>query len=185
MGKTKTRERIVESAYKCFSEKGYIGTTTKEISKLAGISEVTLFRYFRSKKELFEEVLDKFSVLPDIEKIKMEKSLPIEKKLEKVAEEIIRSLKEKKNFIKILLSEISPHSEEVSEIYREFISRLDSIIAEILSSDRETARLFHSSLFGYFLSEEIFLESEIDDRKLKGIVKKLVELFTERRGEEK
>jgi len=172
-----TRESILEAAYRCFSEKGYLGATTREIAGMAGVSEVTLFRHFRSKRELFEEVLKNFSVLPDIEKIRAESSLPPQEKLKKVAIQILNSLKEKKNFIKILLSEVSSYPEEVSKIYEGFITRLDALIAEILSSDRETARLFHSSLFGYFLSEEIFLKKEIREKEIERVVEKLVRLY--------
>jgi AcrR family transcriptional regulator len=55
--KEKTREKILESALKLFSERGYLGTTTKEIATLAGITETTLFRHFPSKEVIFEEVL--------------------------------------------------------------------------------------------------------------------------------
>ncbi|WP_456341667.1 TetR/AcrR family transcriptional regulator [Thermovibrio sp.] len=178
-----TRERIVEAAYRCFSQKGYLGATTREIARLAGVSEVTLFRYFKSKRELFEKVLKKFSVIPDIERISAESSLPPEEKLRKVAKEILLSLKGKRNFIRILLSEVSLYEEEIAEIYEKFIERLDSIVAQILKTDKETARLFHSSLFGYFLSEEIFLRREINEKEAKEVINKLVEIFTGCRSE--
>ena len=38
---------------KVFVEKGFKGSTTIEIAKAADISEVTLFRYFKSKQEIF------------------------------------------------------------------------------------------------------------------------------------
>jgi len=174
-----TRERIVEAAYRCFSQKGYLGATTREIARLAGISEVTLFRHFKSKRELFEEVLKRFSVIPDIERISAESSLPPEEKLRKAAKEILLSLKEKRNFIRILLSEVSLYEEEVAQIYERFIERLDSLIAQILKTDKETARLFHSSLFGYFLSEEIFLRRELREEEVERVVGKLVQLFAE------
>ncbi len=48
--KEKMREKILGTALKLFfSEKGYLGTTTKEIVTLAGITETTLFRHFSSK----------------------------------------------------------------------------------------------------------------------------------------
>jgi len=179
----KTRERIVEAAYRCFSEKGYLGATTKEIAHIAGISEVTLFRHFKSKRELFEEVLKRFSVIPDIERIRAESTLLKGEKLKKVAMEILASLKDKKDFIKILLSEVPLYEEEVAEIYRGFLEKLDCLIAEILLTDKQTARLFHSSLFGYFLSEEIFLRREIDEKEAKEVINKLVEIFTGCRNE--
>lgn len=43
---------ILEAALKVFSEKGFNGATTAEIAREAGIAEGTIFRHFRSKKDL-------------------------------------------------------------------------------------------------------------------------------------
>ena len=47
------KEQIIQSALSVFIEKGFSGTTTAELAKAAGISEVTLFRHFSSKQEIF------------------------------------------------------------------------------------------------------------------------------------
>ncbi len=47
------RQQIVERAMEVFIKSGYKGATTARIAKEAGISEVTLFRNFSSKQELF------------------------------------------------------------------------------------------------------------------------------------
>ena len=49
-----THTKIIEAAKTLFSTKGYAATTTKDISNYAGISEVTLFRHFESKRNLFQ-----------------------------------------------------------------------------------------------------------------------------------
>src|SRR5437764_7383183 len=50
--KEQTKEKILAAALELFRAKGLDGTTTKEISKKAGIAEGTLFNYFRTKEEL-------------------------------------------------------------------------------------------------------------------------------------
>ena len=50
--KRQTKERILKAALELFQEKGLDGTTTKEISKRAGIAEGTLFNYFKTKEDL-------------------------------------------------------------------------------------------------------------------------------------
>jgi len=52
-GKSVTEVRIVEAAVQLFSRQGYKGTSTRDISHLAAVNEVTLFRYFPRKAELF------------------------------------------------------------------------------------------------------------------------------------
>ena len=48
------RERIIETARGMFAERGYRGTTTRELAVAAGVAEPTLFRHFPSKAELFD-----------------------------------------------------------------------------------------------------------------------------------
>ena len=50
--KERTKERILAAALELFREKGLEGTTTKEVSKKAGIAEGTLFNYFKTKEDL-------------------------------------------------------------------------------------------------------------------------------------
>jgi AcrR family transcriptional regulator len=49
--------RICEAARQLFAERGYHGTTTREIARLADVSETLLFRYYGSKAGLFEFVV--------------------------------------------------------------------------------------------------------------------------------
>jgi AcrR family transcriptional regulator len=48
-----TQIRIVEAAVRLFAQQGYKGTSTRDISQLAKVNEVTLFRYFPRKADLF------------------------------------------------------------------------------------------------------------------------------------
>lgn len=48
-----TRDLLIDASIKVFSEKGYQSATTIEISKEAGVSEMTLFRHFKTKNNLF------------------------------------------------------------------------------------------------------------------------------------
>lgn len=51
------RTAILLAAVPLFARKGFAGTTTKEISEAAAISEALLFRHFPSKKQLYDEIL--------------------------------------------------------------------------------------------------------------------------------
>lgn len=52
-----THEKIIEAAKVLFEKKGYTAATTKEIAELADVSEVTLFRHFETKRNLFEQTV--------------------------------------------------------------------------------------------------------------------------------
>lgn len=50
--KEKTKRDILHAALALFAEKGFYATTTKAISRKAGIAEGTLFNYFETKEDL-------------------------------------------------------------------------------------------------------------------------------------
>ncbi len=49
--------RIVQAAVVLFSKQGFHGTSTREIARLADVSEVTVFRYFEHKDDIFWSAL--------------------------------------------------------------------------------------------------------------------------------
>jgi len=49
---------IIEAALTLFSQKGFRGTTTKEIAQAAGCSEATLFKHFATKDKLYSAILE-------------------------------------------------------------------------------------------------------------------------------
>jgi AcrR family transcriptional regulator len=52
------RNQIVAIAAEFFSQKGFRGTTTKEIADHAGVSEAIIFRHFATKDDLYRAILD-------------------------------------------------------------------------------------------------------------------------------
>ncbi|MBB5323911.1 AcrR family transcriptional regulator [Anoxybacillus tepidamans] len=44
--------KILEAAIEMFAEKGYAATSTSEIAKRAGVAEGTIFRHYKTKKDL-------------------------------------------------------------------------------------------------------------------------------------
>jgi AcrR family transcriptional regulator len=52
------RLQILAVAVGLFSNRGFRGTTTKEIAQAAGVSEAMVFRHFATKEELYSAILD-------------------------------------------------------------------------------------------------------------------------------
>ncbi|ASB87061.1 TetR/AcrR family transcriptional regulator [Bacillus sonorensis] len=57
--KENRREEILEAGLEVFSEKGYYNTTTALIAEKAGISQPYIFKFFKTKEELFAAALDR------------------------------------------------------------------------------------------------------------------------------
>jgi sugar-specific transcriptional regulator TrmB len=71
--KEDVKDRIIASALQEFKEKGYINSSIRTIAKNAGIASGNVYRYFESKDELFNKIIDPvhnqlMSYISDIEK---------------------------------------------------------------------------------------------------------------------
>src|SRR5581483_3008071 len=51
------RSEVLRAAQAVFGERGYAGTSTKEIATRAAVSEPLLFRHYGSKAQLFDEAV--------------------------------------------------------------------------------------------------------------------------------
>ena len=53
------RHQILDVAIRLFSQKGFRGTTTKEIALAAGVNEAIIFRHFATKSDLYAAIIDR------------------------------------------------------------------------------------------------------------------------------
>ena len=68
MSASDRRTQLVDIALTVFSQKGFNGTTTKEIAAAAGITEAMIFRHFPSKQALYKAVLESKIGCPGFER---------------------------------------------------------------------------------------------------------------------
>ncbi|MFB9329022.1 TetR/AcrR family transcriptional regulator [Paenibacillus aurantiacus] len=54
---TAKQRRIVESAVEVFAEKGFAASSTSEIAQRAGVAEGTIFRHYKTKKDLLLSIV--------------------------------------------------------------------------------------------------------------------------------
>ncbi|MDO4545538.1 MAG: TetR/AcrR family transcriptional regulator [Bacillota bacterium] len=55
--KMPTKERIIEESLTLFSIKGFKGTSVKEIADAVGIKDSSLYKHFKSKREIFDTIV--------------------------------------------------------------------------------------------------------------------------------
>ncbi len=58
MNEKSTRELIFEKAVKLFAEKGYHGTSMRELAKAVGIKESSIYNHFNGKSAIMEAILE-------------------------------------------------------------------------------------------------------------------------------
>ena len=125
LSKEEREKEIVEAAKEVFIKKGYLGATTMELAKKANISEVTLFRYFPTKNELFMATVEPI-ITEAIDQVLQEKQVPPDQLLERFMRERIYFIKSNRELIKLALIESQMNHELSKEI-----NVIDSIIYKI------------------------------------------------------
>ena len=99
-----TKEKIMEAARQLFEQKGFAAATTKEIAALAGISEVTLYRHFESKRSLFNETLHScFHPYTIDDYLKNDVTYELRTDLRHIAYELLNTYKKNASLIRIVM----------------------------------------------------------------------------------
>ncbi len=122
MSKEDRRIQILDSALEVFVEKGYNGTTTQDIAKSADISEVTLFRYFSSKQEIYMEAIEPIIITTLKDSIDASKDLSIKEKLSYIIIERIKLISKYHKVVRLILIEnqVNPELGDLNYIKRIF-----------------------------------------------------------------
>lgn len=188
--KTKdTKERILEAALKQFSAKGYIGSTTREIAKEAGISEVTLFRHFPTKEILLEATIRTHSFLPRIKNLLPSLSeMRYREALVSIGKAFMDRLNERKDLIRIMHSEFHLYPKEVREIQRNMLDEITITLASYFTLMQERGELrkfdpkiaskgFLGALFGFFTAREFQHSKDMRNIDVEVIINEYVEIF--------
>ena len=105
MKKEERRAQILDAAMAVFVEKGFNGSTTLEIAKAADVSEVTLFRYFSSKQEIFLSGIEPILLSTLKGSIDLSADLSAQAKLEYILFERICLISSHYKIVKLILSE--------------------------------------------------------------------------------
>ncbi len=53
-----SRERVLRAATLLFAAKGFEGTSTRDVARKAKVNEITIFRLFKNKQDLYLRILD-------------------------------------------------------------------------------------------------------------------------------
>nr|WP_301551117.1 TetR/AcrR family transcriptional regulator [Alkalihalobacillus hemicentroti] len=172
---TDKQKRIVEAAIEMFSEKGFAASSTSEIAKRAGVAEGTIFRHYKTKKELLLAIVTPVMgnlvapfIVKDLEKV-LEKDYEF---YEEFLEAMVRNrqafIQKHLPIVRILVQEIPFHEELRGQFIEHVAKDLYARFANIVSHFQEkgelvqmpptsVVRLTISSILGFFLARYIFL----------------------------
>jgi AcrR family transcriptional regulator len=179
---TEKQRKILLAAIESFSEKGFASTSTSEIAKKAGVAEGTIFRHYKTKKDLLTAIVVPIMakvvgpyIVNDFDKVLNQQYDRIEDFLRATIENRRDVLKKLLPVVKIMLQEI-PFQPELREqfidlIMKNLFSRVSNIIEGFQQKGQiiempavSVARLVITSVMGYLFSRYIlFPEAPWDD----------------------
>ena len=122
------KKKTLESAIKLFAKQGYNGTSTLQIAKEAGVSQATVFKYFKTKEDLLYSI-----IVPVIPKLfssflgRVKKANSVQELISYVVRDRFEFLEENRNTVRIVFSELLTNEElkkqllfSISKIFEEF-----------------------------------------------------------------
>ncbi|WP_449600267.1 TetR/AcrR family transcriptional regulator [Paenibacillus sp. Marseille-Q9583] len=80
------RNEIIDAAEELFSQKGFDGTSTNDILEKVGIARGTLYHHFKSKEDIMDALIERYSVrlLGAAQEIAADKSIPVVERIIRV-----------------------------------------------------------------------------------------------------
>jgi len=135
------REQILQTAVDLFSQRGFKGTTTKEIGRASGVSEAMVFRHFANKDELYAAILhnkgckDGVQTFPWAENKALQKSMAEKDDLEvfyNIGLDALNKHQADIGFMRLLFYAALEEHELADRFFTDFVSRVYDFIGAYL-----------------------------------------------------
>jgi AcrR family transcriptional regulator len=135
-----TRQRILEAAAQVFGEQGYARATTRALADAAGVNEVTLFRHFGSKKNLFAAVVEQFGGPAVTTALEAQFTGELRHDLHAFGRGLLQVMLERQDALRLMLCEAS-HFPEVRATLVQNPRQLRQMLARYLQTQMDQGRL--------------------------------------------
>ena len=98
--RTQMRDKILHQSMLYFARNGFTGTKISDLAKHIGIGQGTIYLYFESKEELFQEIRKMAASEKDIKELKLLAQLPIPAKIKihQLSESVLQQLEKSESF---------------------------------------------------------------------------------------
>ena len=136
--------RILDDAEILFSEKGFEGTTVRDIAENAGVNLAMISYYFGSKDKLLEALFRNRmeATQARLEVIVSNKSLSLSQKMHMVIDEYISKVMNKQAFYKILLMEqVTNKNKEVIKLMHDYKMSYAKLISKMLNDEQKSKKI--------------------------------------------
>ena len=131
------REQILQTAVNLFSQRGFKGTTTKEIARAAGVSEAMVFRHFATKDELYGAILDNKGCEDGVRRFPWEANEKLQQAIEQkddfavfynIAFDALNKHQADESFMRLLFYSALEEHQLAERFFGEFVARIYGFI---------------------------------------------------------
>lgn len=100
-----TKEMILYKSMLYFARNGFAGTKISDLAKHIGIGQGTIYSYFESKEDLFQEIYKMVNREKDIKQLRLLSSLPISarQKIHRLTNTILQQLEKDDDFAGVVV----------------------------------------------------------------------------------
>ena len=188
------REEILKVSLHLFAEKGFHGTSMRDIAREANITEGLIYHYFASKRDLFRAIIEEYSFLPLLRTLPdLAEQLDLRALLIVLARGFFDVLRQNTQLTRLLLQEVQVFPEEKEAFFADAVGESISELAHILEgrmNDRARAqvvpqvasRIFFNALLAFFVEQEILGGKHLLPEDEQVYVEHLVDMFVKRLG---
>lgn len=176
MRKIATQQAILAAAKELFIANGYKGTTTAQIAKEAGISEMTLFRHFAKKEDVFRRVID--PVVSFVDQLAVAKHENLQDTVQELLQNRLPFLLAEKELVRLVVLE-SYVGEGQSNPIVEVIQKLAAHFTTLQQEERELLiRLIAGFILsGIFLPKRQGSDKQMTESFLHSVIYPLLDSF--------
>lgn len=128
------REQILDAAMRLFGQKGYQGTSIRDIAREVGITEGLIYHYFENKEQLLEACWRSRSWFPRLQAL-LERApgMPLSLVLHELLSDFLTTLYANRDAVVMCAVEMQHHS-ELAAFYMERIEANQEMIARLVRS---------------------------------------------------
>jgi AcrR family transcriptional regulator len=128
-----TREQILDSSLRLFSEKGFARTSVRDIAQAAGITDAAIYYHFASKRDLFDALIDERGFTAALESLeRAEITVGPEEAIPGIAQNALAFIYQNRDLMKVLMGEAMAGDAVATEEYQMLVERFRKAEARIL-----------------------------------------------------
>lgn len=183
----RSRQAIEDAAYELFLEQGYSATSMRQIAERAGIALGGIYNHFKSKDEIFQElIIDQHPYLKILPIIQVTPGNSTEEFIRNSAQTVQEELGQNPDFIKLMFIEVvefnGRHFQKMYEAIFPQILPLLQRFTEPESGVREMPipqliRAFIGSILSFYLTQFLMTSPELPSELREMQLEDFMEIF--------